>query len=146
MSDDPNFCNKHFCNKTWMISSSFCPKCEAESHGEAGTIEPAVSPWEELQRELDALDDAEKTQPLGSDPTDPNGFQIINPSTKLQQQWEASYGAILGCRRGLTSSAYTIDTTKCTLKMGFHNVCRSSFPPGWNLGKWHPAYAEMFPL
>ena len=36
--ESETWCAKHRCNKTWMISSGFCGKCEQEAHGEKGTI------------------------------------------------------------------------------------------------------------
>jgi hypothetical protein len=38
-SDSPTWCARHQCEKTWMIQNAFCPKCEEEQHGAAGTVQ-----------------------------------------------------------------------------------------------------------
>lgn len=47
-----HWCATHQCPKTWMMTSSFCPKCEALQHGDKGRIpDPPV-------------EDDEKTEPF----------------------------------------------------------------------------------
>src|SRR6185503_10798104 len=39
--ESDTFCEKHQCQKTWMITSGFCPKCEQEAHGDKGALPQA---------------------------------------------------------------------------------------------------------
>lgn len=41
------WCSKHKCDKTWLVVSTFCPKCEKETHGDKGTTPPKKE-WMEL--------------------------------------------------------------------------------------------------
>lgn len=36
--ESETWCAKHQVQKTWMITSGFCPQCEKEQHGDKGTI------------------------------------------------------------------------------------------------------------
>lgn len=65
---DPRFwCDKHECDKVWMVQSSFCPQCEVETYGDMGRVEPPDL-WESLTEELELDDEVTEEILIDVDP------------------------------------------------------------------------------
>lgn len=145
LTNDPNFCHYHQCKKTWMLQTSFCPKCEEALHGDKGRVSPKSQ----------TASDPDKTVPDAKNPWIDIGPLDWND---LKIKWEAKYGQFDTLKIDGTPSTRVQD--RCcyfrsyygtiailiSSKRKYLDLLNAGYPEGNLFTDWHPAIAKVWPI
>lgn len=132
--ESDSWCGMHKVPKKWLITSSFCPKCEEAAHGTKGKTKSQDDIWAELNSELEA----EVTTPMGN---------LLDDD--LFTKWQASYGEFLRWETSsLPSSGYSVAivTNGGTMYKAASEADFTKHLIGKSFRVWLEVFAEWWPV
>lgn len=134
-------CPIHKCEKKWLLTSVYCPKCEE-------AFNKAVQPEIIFEEKIGPV----KRKEFKFINIDLPGASDIKYSS-IRTQWEAKYGKFLGFKaelvvtsRGFLWEPITNRTNPFTTGYPQAVILKSGMPRGWPMDKWHDSISRVWPI